>query len=170
MECCVVFKGRRVECLKGDTVLNVLRNAGIFIDAPCSGNGKCGKCRVRIVGKVSKITENELKLLGKENVENGIRLACETKVLGECTAEPVSNENTEIGVCEDGEGEPFTIDPSVKSVVISLKPAGLENQISQHDNLKESLGKKGIDIDEIPLKVIKKAGGHRARTRYMRFV
>lgn len=30
-----------------DTLLDVLRRAGLAVSAPCGGNGKCGKCRVR---------------------------------------------------------------------------------------------------------------------------
>ena len=33
----------------GDKLLDVARMANVAIDAPCSGNGVCGKCRVRLV-------------------------------------------------------------------------------------------------------------------------
>ena len=32
----------------GDKLLDVARLANVAIDAPCSGNGVCGKCRVRL--------------------------------------------------------------------------------------------------------------------------
>ena len=32
----------------GDNLLEVARGANVAIDAPCSGNGACGKCRVRL--------------------------------------------------------------------------------------------------------------------------
>ena len=32
----------------GENVLELARKAGVTIDAPCSGNGTCGKCRVKI--------------------------------------------------------------------------------------------------------------------------
>ena len=35
----------------GSNLLEVLRHAGIFIDAPCGGNGTCGKCLVVINGE-----------------------------------------------------------------------------------------------------------------------
>ena len=38
----------------GDNLLEVARGANVAIDAPCSGNGACGKCRrseERRVGK-----------------------------------------------------------------------------------------------------------------------
>lgn len=35
----------------GDTLLSVLRGAGLTVDAPCGGEGRCGKCRVTVGGK-----------------------------------------------------------------------------------------------------------------------
>ena len=33
----------------GETILDLARKAGVYIDAPCAGNGTCGKCHVDIV-------------------------------------------------------------------------------------------------------------------------
>ena len=33
----------------GERLMDIARNSGIYIDAPCSGNGTCGKCRVQIL-------------------------------------------------------------------------------------------------------------------------
>jgi len=38
------------EASKGTNLLEALRSAGIFLDAPCGGNGKCGKCTVNAGG------------------------------------------------------------------------------------------------------------------------
>jgi len=34
--------------LEGENLLEVARKVNVAIDAPCSGNGSCGKCRVRL--------------------------------------------------------------------------------------------------------------------------
>ena len=34
-----------IECNLGDNLLEAARRANVAIDAPCSGNGSCGKCR-----------------------------------------------------------------------------------------------------------------------------
>ena len=36
----------------GENVLELARTAGVFIDAPCSGNGTCGNCRVTILEEI----------------------------------------------------------------------------------------------------------------------
>ena len=38
-----------MECNAGDNLLELARRGNVAIDAPCSGNGSCGKCRVRLV-------------------------------------------------------------------------------------------------------------------------
>lgn len=39
--------GRKVtvSAVKGSNLLETARDANVVIDAPCSGNGACGKCR-----------------------------------------------------------------------------------------------------------------------------
>ena len=34
-----------MECNAGDNLLELARRGNVAIDAPCSGNGSCGKCR-----------------------------------------------------------------------------------------------------------------------------
>ena len=38
-----------IEANPGDNLLELARRANVAIDAPCSGNGSCGKCRVKLV-------------------------------------------------------------------------------------------------------------------------
>ena len=45
-----------IECNAGDNLLELARRANAAIDTPCSGNGSCGKCRVKLVeGEVETI-------------------------------------------------------------------------------------------------------------------
>ena len=59
---------------KGETILSIARRAGVNIDAPCSGNGTCGKCRVKIESGSVKCEQS--KHLSKESFEEGYRLSC----------------------------------------------------------------------------------------------
>ena len=47
----VLPEGRRLEGSPGETLLSVLRAGNVLLDAPCAGNGSCGKCKVLIDGK-----------------------------------------------------------------------------------------------------------------------
>ena len=43
--------GQRIEVEHGATLHQGLQSAGILLDAPCGGNGRCGKCTVTVEGK-----------------------------------------------------------------------------------------------------------------------
>ncbi len=74
-----------VDAKEGETILEILARAEhVTLDAPCGGNGTCGKCRVRLTGDVSAPTERERELLGDE-LASGIRLACLAKIEGDAS-------------------------------------------------------------------------------------
>ena len=78
---------------KGKTLLSALLDDGQQMDTPCNGKGKCGKCRVKIVeGVLPEPTEAELKLLSKEDLAAGIRLACMVYPEGDITVEANASE------------------------------------------------------------------------------
>ena len=67
------------------SLLALLHRQGIFLDAPCGGNKKCGKCKVIVSGQVSSITKEEANLLTSQELGQGVRLACCTFPRGEVT-------------------------------------------------------------------------------------
>ncbi|WP_290452379.1 corrinoid activation/regeneration protein AcsV [Romboutsia ilealis] len=70
---------KEIYCNKGDKLLDVARDADIFIDAPCNGNVSCGKCKVRLIkGKVDTEKTHHIR---DEEWNQGYILACNTKVI-----------------------------------------------------------------------------------------
>ena len=73
----------QIECNAGDNLLELARRANVAIDAPCSGNGSCGKCRVKLIeGALETIKSRHIT---DEEQEAGWRLSCNCKVLSDCT-------------------------------------------------------------------------------------
>jgi len=79
----VTFKfesGEGVETFaaSGENLLEVARKTNVAIDAPCSGNASCGKCKVKLVdGQLeSQITRH----ITEEEYADGWRLACISQV------------------------------------------------------------------------------------------
>ncbi len=71
-----------VECNPGDNLLQLARRVNVAIDAPCSGNGSCGKCRVKLVeGELDTIPSRHITA---EEFEAGWRLSCNCRVVGDC--------------------------------------------------------------------------------------
>ncbi len=56
-------------------ILEIIAQAGIALDAPCAGLGRCGKCRVRVQGELPPDSV-ETAVLTVEEISEGIRLAC----------------------------------------------------------------------------------------------
>ena len=72
-----------IECNDGDNLLELARRANVAIDAPCSGNGSCGKCRVKLVeGQLDTIPSRHIT---DEEYELGWRLSCNCKVRSDVT-------------------------------------------------------------------------------------
>ena len=71
------------ECNVGDNLLELARRSNVAIDAPCSGNGSCGKCRVKLLeGELETIKSRHIS---DEEFAEGWRLSCNCKVLSDCT-------------------------------------------------------------------------------------
>ena len=72
-----------IECNAGDNLLELARRANVAIDAPCSGNGSCGKCRVKLVeGTLDSLPSRHIS---DEEYTAGWRLSCCSRVAGDCT-------------------------------------------------------------------------------------
>ena len=72
-----------IEGNPGDNLLELARRANVAIDAPCSGNGSCGKCRVKLIeGQLETIASRHIS---EEEFSQGWRLSCNCKVVGDVT-------------------------------------------------------------------------------------
>ncbi len=72
-----------IECNPGDNLLEAARRANVAIDAPCSGNGSCGKCRVKLLeGELESMVSRHIS---QEEYDAGWRLSCISKVKGNVT-------------------------------------------------------------------------------------
>jgi len=76
---------RTVEAAPSQNLLDVARNANVSIDAPCGGNGNCGKCRVRLLE--GELDSDRSRHISEEEYANGWRLACVSRVKGDAVIE-----------------------------------------------------------------------------------
>lgn len=91
----IEFRGREIECEEG----TVLRDALIEADQSphngradalnCRGHGTCGTCAVDVEGSVSEMSAGERRRLSfpPHDLDNGLRLACQTRVEGDAVVE-----------------------------------------------------------------------------------
>ncbi len=74
-----------VDAEKGQLLLDVALEAGVFIPAACGGSGGCGQCKVKVSEGNIEVLKID-KLDAKERTE-GFVLACQAKLLGDVTLE-----------------------------------------------------------------------------------
>lgn len=73
-----------VSVREGALLSEVLRDRGQAPDMPCAGQGRCGKCRVLASGALSAPSPAERAHLTPEELARGVRLACCTRLEGDC--------------------------------------------------------------------------------------
>ena len=155
-----------IECNASDNLLELARRANVAIDAPCSGNGSCGKCRVKLIeGDVESIPSRHIT---DEEYEAGWRLSCNTKVLGDCTvfvpdiaSAYQSRMKTadlsspkEIAIFEDAKTELLNsgieFANNYRSVVVTMAEPTLEDTMPDNERLtwaiQEALGVEKVHI------------------------
>jgi len=126
---------------KGRCLAEVAAELGIQLQQPCGGQGICGKCRIKVKGKVSPPNELERKALTEEELSQQIRLSCQTVVCGDCDVWiPRSVESGTMKILsweqiERGKGVPRT-----RVETVAAKKQDLENQVSDEDCLLSALG------------------------------
>lgn len=72
-----------VSAAAGENLLKVARRAGIAVNAPCSGNGSCGKCLVQLVE--GHLDSPKSFYISDTDYAEGWRLACLSRVAGDAT-------------------------------------------------------------------------------------
>ena len=162
-----------IECNSGDNLLELARRANVAIDAPCSGNGSCGKCRVKLVA--GELESPKTRHITDEEYAGGWRLSCCSKVVGDCaifvpdiasayqsrmkTADLSSPK--EIAIFEEAEaglkasGIPF--DNPYRAVVVTMAEPTLEDTMPDNERLTWALEEAlGVEKVEIPFPVMVK--------------
>lgn len=72
-----------IECNAGDNLLELAKRANVAIDAPCGGNGSCGKCKVQLVE--GELDSMKSRHISDEEYHAGWRLSCCSKVVSDVT-------------------------------------------------------------------------------------
>lgn len=67
----------------GDNLLELARSSNVAIDAPCSGNASCGKCRVQL--QKGELDSKQTMHISDEEYAAGWRLACVSKICADVT-------------------------------------------------------------------------------------
>ena len=130
-----------VKAESGTKLLDFLQKNSVRVASPCGGNGTCGKCRIKVDGIKSQPSEKEKNLLGNNAMENGIRLACYNKIVGDMDVYPDEKVEKAVIVTE-GIKRDIGLGPAIRKEYAELPAPQLHDQ--------------DPDIE----RVLKRSGGH----------
>ena len=162
-----------IECNAGDNLLELARRANVAIDAPCSGNGSCGKCRVQLIE--GQLESMKSRHISDEEYEAGWRLSCCSKVQGDVTVlvpdiasayqsrmktadlsspkEIEIFENCQSQLRESG----ISFENNYRSVVLSLSEPTLDDTMPDNERLTWAIEEAlGVETVKIPFAVMAK--------------
>lgn len=144
---------KKVTCEPGSTLMDVFHHNNIYIEAPCGGKGICGKCKVRVLeGKVSDITALESKYLSQKEKQDGYRLACMTKILGDVQV-AIKGQLEGAQIVSTGLDYSVDISPGITKKYVQLDVPTVDDQ---RDDLKRLAQTIGIENPYIHISILRK--------------
>jgi uncharacterized 2Fe-2S/4Fe-4S cluster protein (DUF4445 family) len=143
---------RVMQAEEGQSILEIAMRAGVHINASCSGNGVCGKCKIKIAEGtvVSTISPK----LSQPEYDEGIRLACQSIINSDVVVEiPLESQidkstlkktTSDTHISSDFQMDEFFrniyVEPLVFKSYLELPEPTQEDNISDFDRLVRGLG------------------------------
>ncbi len=164
----VVFKpsGQVVEVEIGTLLSDAAVRAGMSLNLPCGGQGRCGRCRVRVEhGAISH--RRGVRLTSAEQ-EEGWALGCQAVIKGDAVIFVPEQEQVgiefitktvgaeRIALAAEFGGE---VDPSVRRAHLTIEPPSLDDQTTDWDRLLRQLSRQhGIQSVTASLSMLRTLG------------
>jgi uncharacterized 2Fe-2S/4Fe-4S cluster protein (DUF4445 family) len=152
--------GRRFVASIGESLYSTAKAVGV--ETLCGGRGSCGKCRVIIkngADLLSSISTAEEKLLSKEEVEKGCRLACQAVIAsaGKIIVEvPFESQIGRQKLAVSGIEAKVEFNPSIKKYFIELTLPTLNDFKPDFERAINALNiKYGLSIKRISYEALK---------------
>ena len=99
-----IREGITAKAQAGESLLEVMRHAGLTPDAPCGGRGRCGKCAVKLCG-------------GKDTiVKSCVFSVCEDLIVDTMGAEASAN------ILTGGVSHGTVFDPALRQIRLEVPP------------------------------------------------
>jgi uncharacterized 2Fe-2S/4Fe-4S cluster protein (DUF4445 family) len=142
-------EGKTVAVPARATIRQAAAEAGIDIDFPCGAQGGCGKCRVR-VEPASPPNDFEVMLLPPTDINDGIRLACQTRLDASVTVDvPEESRLAPLyKILQSGaDSLQRPTDPPVVKKHFQLSTPTLEDDAPDLERIRQQLGNVEISLE-----------------------
>ncbi len=147
-KCIVVFKpaGQVIEVECGTILSEAASQAGVKINLPCGGQGRCGRCKVLIEhGSVSQRPSDRLT---PAEQKEGYVLACQAVAKGDVVVFVPEQEKIERKITEEVRGAEkialpveyeWELAPSIYKAYVEIEPPSLQDNTTDFDRLRREL-------------------------------
>jgi uncharacterized 2Fe-2S/4Fe-4S cluster protein (DUF4445 family) len=151
---------RKIDVVRGSTILDAAQRAGLNINVVCGGQGKCGKCVVYVQsGKTEFDRQKYSRFFSEDELTKGACLACETMVQGDLQVlVPESTLIQEQKILVAGRDTEIEFHPSVRKYYVELHPPTLTDPSPDLTRLLWGIQKSGGPVAEkiyVPLEVMR---------------
>jgi uncharacterized 2Fe-2S/4Fe-4S cluster protein (DUF4445 family) len=144
--------GKTLDISKEESLLQALKRQGVYLVSSCGGKGICGKCRIKLLEGDCRV-ESTGKLAPPE-IDSGIVLACQTfpneDIIIDIPKESRLVVGDKIALSKSGDllelVNSFGVEiyPLVRHITLDLPPPTINDNISDLERLRRSLGEKGL--------------------------
>lgn len=149
----------------GSLLTEAARLAGVALNQPCGGQGRCGRCAVQVIsGNVRR--RSTLRLVA-EDIAQGYALACQTVIEGDVSIHVPPQEQLERRLTTDRTvaevAVPAGYDPQIAQPVrrlhLTLTPPSMDDQTDDWNRLQLALRQQtGSESPQISLALLRKLG------------
>lgn len=148
----------------GALLTEAAARAGIDLNQPCGGQGRCGRCAVLVLD--GAVRRRSTARLSAEDVAAGWALACQTAIQGDITVEVPPQEKIERRLTTDRAAAPVevpadydpTVDQTVRMINLMLDPPDMSDQTDDWSRLQLALAQAGVDAPQASLDFLRKMG------------
>ncbi len=141
--CTVVFlpENESVSVEPETSVLEAATAAGLRLQTPCGGQGRCGKCLIRAREGLSQPTDSEERVLAHSDLANGWRLACQARVLGDVEVTvPESSRVVAAQMTVEGAEREIAAAPNVRKIALRLPRPSVDDPRADLNRVMDAIG------------------------------
>lgn len=149
----------------GTLLSEAARLAGLNLMQPCGGQGRCGRCAVRIISGSAR-RRSSLRL-SADDVAAGWALACQTVVEGDVTVAVPPQETIERRLTTDRTAREVVVPPgydpirdqTVRRLNLTLPPPSLDDQTDDWSRLQTVIRQEsGLAVTRLDLDLLRRLG------------
>ncbi len=146
----------------GTLLVDAAARAGLLIDTPCGGQGRCGRCLVKV--EAGEVSHRENPHLSQQQTDDGWVLSCTARVAGNLRVMvPPQKERERLAVeatAASRTASPvqcyFPLLPAVRQVPVRLQPPTLEDNTADAERLAGALAQEGVDGLSVELPLLRR--------------